>query len=94
MTNLVDPTEIERIVGARRHPTDHYARAVSAERMVYILHSALCRDSGRDLRWCAYSQALDNGINESDWANLSDRPVRVEISLDERLVPAIPGENV
>ena len=27
MTDLVDPDEIERIVGARRHPIHHLARA-------------------------------------------------------------------
>jgi hypothetical protein len=40
MTRLVDPSEIERIVGIKRHPLWHYARAVTAERTVYIMHSA------------------------------------------------------
>lgn len=93
MSDLVDPTEIERIVGVKRHPVDHFGRAVSAERMIYILHSAQCRNSGRDLRTCAFSLALDKGIQESDWAGVTDRPALLEISLDGRLIPAISGEN-
>lgn len=67
MTDLVDPTEIERIVGARRHPIHHLARAVSSEQTVYILHSQRCKDSGIDLRACEFSLALDNGIREHEW---------------------------
>ena len=67
MTDLVDPDEIERIVGARRHPIHHLARAVSSEQTVYILHSQRCKDSGIDLRACDFSLALDNGIREHEW---------------------------
>ena len=38
MSDLVNPADIERIVGVQRHPKRHYARAVSAEQTVYILH--------------------------------------------------------
>lgn len=91
MTDLVSSDEIERIVGIERHPTRHYARAVSAEQMVYILHSQRCKDSGRDLRDCLFSLALDNGIDERDWSDMEDRPVRVTINRDQQLVPVRPG---
>lgn len=87
MSDLVDATEIEQIVGARRHPILHQARAVSADRTVYILHSQQCLDSGTDLRQCEYSHALDDGIEMLSWSGVEDRPVRVAIMLD-RLVPA------
>lgn len=60
MAELVDPAEIEQIVGFARHATRHYARVVSAEQVVYILHSQRCVSSGRDLRECPFSIALDN----------------------------------
>jgi hypothetical protein len=67
MTNLVPADQIERLVGARRHPLAHLGRAVSAEQTVYILHSHACKDSGIDLRACDYSRALDRGIDPIDW---------------------------
>lgn len=86
MADLVPASEIEQIVGVKRHITRHYARAVSAEQRVYILHSHTCRDSGIDLRDCIFSQALDRGIDEYDWSDVEDRAVHVTISGD-RLVP-------
>lgn len=79
MTALVPPSEIEQIVGATRHPTHHYGRAVSAERTVYILHSQECRDTHDDLRNCPFSLALDLGIDpeRGPWAGMEDRPVRL-----------------
>lgn len=91
MSYLVPADEIERIVGIERHPTRHYARAVSAEQVVYILHSQRCKDSGWDLRGCLFSQALDNGIDEHDWSDMEDQPVRVSINSRHRLIPAQPG---
>lgn len=91
MSELVNPSEIEQIVGIERHRTRHFARAVSAERAVYILHSELCRTSGRDLRECGFSLALDNGIDERDWFDLEDQPVRVTINRDFRLIPVRAG---
>lgn len=91
MTDLVPTDEIEQIVGTRRHATRHYARAVSAEQTVYILHSVLCKNTTPDLRECAFSLALDNGIDQSDWADAEDQPVRVTINRDARLVPVRSG---
>lgn len=89
MTNLVPAEDIERIVGAKRHPTKHLARAVSAEQTVYILHSHQCltesRRYGRDLRSCPFSLALDNGIDVARWDQDTPLPVLIE---DGRLVPA------
>lgn len=88
MAELVDPSRIEDIVGIERHPFRHYARADSAERKVYILHSDTCRQATPDLRDCAFSLALDRGIDEAEWGDhLQDRPVQVTIAHGPRLVP-------
>jgi hypothetical protein len=86
MSDLVPAAQIEGIVGVARHPIEHWGRAVSADRRVFILHSMQCRDSGRDLRYCPYSLALDEGIDAEDWAGWEDRPVRLAIA-DYLLVP-------
>ncbi|MGB2791312.1 MAG: hypothetical protein WBC29_02050 [Candidatus Moraniibacteriota bacterium] len=91
MTELVDPTEIELIVGAPRHPDQHIGRAVSDEETVYILHSQRCKDSTEDLRLCPYSKALDQGIDVEDWAGYVDRPVFLVI-LSRGLFP-VPIER-
>ena len=85
MSDLVDSTQIESIVGVPRHRTQHWARAVSAEQTVYILHSQECVTSGVDLRECLFSRALDRGINASRWAE--DVPVHVHVKAG-RLIPA------
>ena len=59
MTNLVDPSEVESIVGARRHKTSHLCRTVND--IVYILHSQQCIEDYPDLRKCPFSRALDRG---------------------------------
>ncbi|WP_402465741.1 hypothetical protein [Isoptericola aurantiacus] len=91
MSDLVDPQDIEAIVGVKRHPTDHYGRAVSAEEQVYVLHSAACKVSTPDLRDCPYSIALDRGITANgtwnSWRRLLDRPVVLHIRYDGTLVP-------
>lgn len=83
MTDKVDPRRIEAIVGVERHKTQHFARAVTNERVVYILHSHECLASHADLRDCAFSIALDRGIEHhipwSGWRRVPDRPVRVEV---------------
>lgn len=89
MADLVPPDQIERIVGARRHPHQHLARAVSDEEKVYILHSEKCRDSGIDLRECPYSKLLDNGIDMDWWNEHQDRPV-VAAPFGDRLIPVTP----
>lgn len=88
MTDLVDSDRIESIVGVKRHPIEHWARAVSAEQTVYILHGQACLDSGIDLRECRYSKALDKGINVAEWTE--DYPLRVMVSWG-RLVPYETG---
>jgi hypothetical protein len=88
MSDLVPGEDIERIVGVERHPTDHYARAVSAEQTVYVMHSQLCIDSGVDLRQCYFSLALDNGIREDEWTEDVAVPVEIRGAFDEtRLAP-------
>jgi hypothetical protein len=88
MSERVDSTKIEAIVGVERHSVNHIARADSDEEMVYILHSQRCLDQEAagllDLRDCSYSLALDEGIDPGDW--VFDTPVRVMVSYG-RLVP-------
>lgn len=86
MTNLVPAEEIEQIVGIRRHETLHYARAVTDDQTVYILHSAACKMTTPDLRVCPFSVALDRGIRLRDWADKTDQPARVAVR-DGRLIP-------
>ena len=91
MTDIVPTEDIERIVGAKRHPSVHLARAVSAEQTVYILHAQGCLDMGDDLRDCIYSLALDNGIRTDEWVGMEDRAVVVNVvgqaGQEERLKP-------
>lgn len=91
MTDLTQQTE--RIVGADRHATMHIGRAVSAEQIVYILHSKQCVDSSIDLRDCRLSQALDLGIEQQSWDGYEDRPVALGIIRD-RLVPLVDLQDV
>lgn len=91
MTDVVPAEEIERIVGTHRHATRHYARAVSVEQTVYILHSSMCKATVPDLRECPFSLALDNGIDERDWGGHENKAVRVTINRDSRLIPVVPG---
>lgn len=90
MSNLVPAEQIEQAVGARRHAHQHLGRAVSAEQTVYVLHSQRCKDTGRDLRDCLFSQALDNGIDQDVWSGHEDKAVRVTITRSQRLVPVTP----
>jgi hypothetical protein len=91
VADLVDPQSIEAIVGVERHATEHYGRAVSGEQEVYVLHSQACRETTPDLRDCAFSVALDRGIEHhvpwSSWRRLLDRPVLLHIRHDGWLVP-------
>ena len=85
MTERVPADEIENIVGRKRSVKDHYARAVSAEQTVYILHSRECLAVHADLRECPWSLALDRGIDLSEW--VEDVPLTVRVR-DGRLVPS------
>lgn len=84
MTDLVKSDEIESILGVPRHPTRHRGRADTTKSIVYILHSAECLASGRDLRECEYSLALDAGIDGdrwvwSKWCGVLDKPVPLRL---------------
>jgi hypothetical protein len=81
MSNLVPADQIEQIVGARRHALAHLGRAVTAEQIVYVLHSQRCKDSGIDLRACTYSQALDSGIEGlHEWDGQEDQVVTLQVA--------------
>lgn len=92
MAELVDPLEIETLVGARRHESEHWGRASSEDEIVYILHSKNCLNSGIDLRACLFSIALYRGIIEppscwAAWEQNQDKPVLLRIS-GGHVVPA------
>ena len=91
MTNLVPASEIENIVGRRRHERAHYGRAVSDEEVFYILHSKNCLEDNPDLRDCEFSIALDNGFNLDYWKVFMDRPVPLRISAGQ-IYPKLIGE--
>ena len=84
MSRIETPDKTMQIVGRDRHETEHYGRAVSAEERVYILHSRECFESGRDLRQCEFSIAMDLGIDLDRW--VEDQTVLLEIE-DGLLVP-------
>lgn len=90
MTELVPTAEIESIVGVSRHPTEHYARAVSAEEQVYILHSRECLDSGVDLRECKFSLALDLGLDLFEWHGHEDTAVAIAVSEETAQLLPVP----
>jgi len=74
MSEIVNPAEIETIVGVERQPFAHFGRASSDERMFYILHSQACLEIHEDLRNCYFSRALDNGIDEERWDGFGIAP--------------------
>ncbi|WZH36253.1 MAG: hypothetical protein PIR02_16015 [Microbacterium enclense] len=92
MSRLEPADTIEAKVGAKRHPTDHIARAVSITQRVYLLHPQACLDEtasvGTTLQDCPYSHALDRGIHRALWRPYQDQPVIVRIDqLDQDLTP-------
>ena len=90
MSDLVDPSSIEEIVGVKRHIRRHYARAVSSTQTFYILHSQRCLDNRIDLRECRFSLALDRGgVDLGVWDDLQDRPFVLGLDQQERLVPLV-----
>lgn len=85
MTERVPADEIENIVGRKRSAKYHYARAVSAEQTVYILHSRECLALNADLRDCPWSLALGGGIDLDEW--VADVPLTVYVR-SGRLLPS------
>jgi len=85
MTDLVPQEKIEDIVGASRDSVLHLGRAVSAEEIVYILHSHLCLKANADLRDCIFSKALDAGIDLEKWEPFLDETVVLQWSESELL---------
>lgn len=86
MTELIDPTEVERLVNARRHPTEHIGLANSHDGKTYLLHSKQCLDSGIDLRTCEFAYAQDAGIDMAVWEDRQDHPYILRI-VEGQLVP-------
>lgn len=79
MSDLVNPDEIEAIVGHAREEYAHWGRMSTVDKRFYILHSRRCKDSGIDLRQCPYSVALDQCFDPLDWEGLEDRPMPLEL---------------
>lgn len=90
MTRVIRANFVESIVGVMRHETKHFGRAVSAEGVMYILHSCECVRTGIDPRECAYSVALDLSIDPRLWAHQQDCVVVLAICPDEGdLIPQL-----
>ena len=87
--NVIPPEEVEDIVGAKRHPTNHIAH-VNADGW-NILHSQDCFDHKDEhpLENCAFTKAaLLTDFVSTEWAEFFDRPVIVGIPSDSgRLYP-------
>lgn len=81
MTTRVPADQIEQLVHAHRHPTEHIIRGDYTTLTAYILHSAECQDRYADLRDCPWSLALDRA---DVWLS-TDQPQFVRIR-DGRLV--------
>lgn len=84
MTDLVDPADIERIVGHGRARSEHYARYVQDEGRLYILHSQQCIEKTPDLRNCPFSIALDEGEVVHPFPSLV--PVAIRFAPDGRTI--------
>lgn len=82
MTDLVDPDEIEGIIGFPRHGRLHLAIHDTGGGEVYVMHSQACVDSGIDLRDCEFSLALDDGVARGF---PGDRAVIAQVCYDGRL---------
>jgi|GEM_PF-1473118 len=88
MNDLVDPNQIELIVGARRHSVKHLGRVVTATQTTYILHSQLCLQRGEDLRECVFSRAMDEGFDLAEFEAFTDRPIVMAVDSQGVLCPA------
>lgn len=87
MANLVPADQIEALVSARRHSVKHLGRHDTATDTIYILHSEQCRAQTDDLRDCAFSIALDDGVDEDDWDAYHDRPIALAVDSEGFLCP-------
>lgn len=92
MSTLVDTDVIEQIVGRPRHQSIHYGKAVTGEKTIHVLHSQACLDYSKDLRQCRYSQALDNGIDQTAWARWQNKPVILCV-INGKLLPINARRN-
>lgn len=92
MTDRVPADRIEEIVGVSRHARAHWARAVSEEQTVYILHSTNCVEmfGNKDFEQCFFRKALTRGIDLETWKDMQDKPVHVAV-YNGRLEPARVG---
>ncbi|MDQ1113971.1 hypothetical protein QE418_003419 [Microbacterium testaceum] len=79
MSEIQDSDVVEATVGTERREDEHLGRAVTAEERMYVLHSRQCIESGIDVRACAFSAALDRGIDERVWRDHMDTPVVLAI---------------
>ncbi len=96
MSQRVPSSDIERIVGATRHPWLHFARAVSAEQTVYVLHARRCLNMDlrgeQRLQDCPYSVAMDRGIPLDRWPQ--DQAVEVAVEEGTGLLIPCPAHPV
>ena len=86
MTQLVDPSDIEAIVGRERDQSEHWGRSRPSDMSFYIMHSFDCLDSVIDLRDCEYSRGLDKSLDNDLWSAGVRGPVQLEVIDDGKLI--------
>ena len=86
MAEVVDASEIEHIVGAKRGVL-HKSRAYDSTGQVFILHSHGCLALG-DLLACPYTKAMEQGIDIATWRLRGWMEVPVIVGIHEgTLIP-------
>lgn len=88
MSKKVDPSAIEKIVGAPRNRKAHFGKLMSDEDRMYIMHSHECVRDNEDLRQCKFSLAMDRNMPEAIWNKYADKTVLLGV-MEGALVPLI-----
>ena len=91
MSERVPASQIEGLVGAHRHPTEHIVRgdSPSGSGVAYIMHPAVCLARYDDVRECPWSLALTRG---EVWLP-DDLPHRVRLRNGELITDMTPWKD-
>lgn len=91
MSTRIPRSQVEQVVGARRHQTLHIARWRLDSWQLCILHPEVCKVVHADLRDCPLSLALDH-MSDADGDHWPlDEPVFVVLNKQGKLEPWTPG---
>ena len=89
MSERVPASQIEGLVGAHRHRTEHIIRGDFPSGIAYLLHPAACIARYDDLRECPWSRALTRG---EVWLP-DDLPHRVRLHNGESIADMTPWKD-